>query len=484
MIYPLILDQKQKVKQKQTQHLMMSPKMQQAIHLLELPILELTQAIEQELEKNPLLEYETDDDAEDSVEEKPEPETPEKEVEFDERQFELLRQLDDEFRDHLAESGPYNPKLTSDEIKLRTYLESNLLAEPSLYDHLMGEAREAFSTAEDIKIAEILIGYIDEQGFIKTPLAEIAATFSLNKKDVERVLFVIRTFDPIGIGSKDVQEAMLTQLKNQNKADSLTYKIVESHFDDLLHNRLPIIQKKLKISYDKLHAIIENELAKLEFHPLASFTPAIAATLIPDVHLTQEGEKFVVEVNDLNLKPLRINRKYLRLLDDETISVETKTFIKEKVLSAKWLMKNISQRGDTLTKIANFIGNYQTNFFSSPDGVLQPLVMKAVAQELGLHESTIARAIADKYIDTPRGIFPFRHFFSKGYTDQAGKDVSSKTICQHITDLIKKEDKQKPLSDEALSIKISSLGITCARRTVAKYRTQLKIGNTQQRRHY
>lgn len=482
LIYTISLEQKLKVKQKQTQHLMMTPKMQQAIQLLQLPLMELSQVIEQELEKNPLLEFEEVQG--DTVEEKAEVETPEKEMEFNERQFDLLRQLDDEFRDHLAESGSFNPKPNSDDEKLRTYLESSLFAEPTLYDHLMAEAREAFSNEKDLELAEILIGYIDDQGFIKTPPNEIADCFSKKIKDVERILTIIRTFDPIGIGAANVQEALLTQLKCQNKTNSNAYKIVELYFDDLLHNRLPLIQKKLKLSYEDLHEIIEKELSKLEFHPLSSFSSAPAPTLIPDIILKAEGETFISEVNDFNLKPLRINRKYFKMLDDESISLETKTFIKEKLLSATWLMKNISQRGETLAKIANFIGEYQKDFFSSPEGALTPLIMKSVATELELHESTIARAISNKYIETPRGIFPFRHFFSKAYIDEDGKDVSAKTIGHHISTLIKNEDKSKPLSDEALSNKIRVLGITCARRTIAKYRTQLKLGNAQQRRHY
>lgn len=461
---------------------MMSPKMQQAIQFLQLPLMELSQAIDQEIEKNPILEYETEEQ-EDSVEEQPEAETPEKEINFDEHQFDLLRQLDEDFRDHLAESGPYNPKPNDNDLKLRAYLESNLLSEPTLYDHLMAESREAFSDPEDLAIAEILIGYIDEHGFIKTPLSEIAECFSKKEKDVIRVHAVLRTFDPIGIGSKNVQEALLAQLKDQNKSDTLAYKLIENHFEDLIHNRLPILQKKLKISIETLHDTIE-ELKKLEFHPLASFSHQNAPTLIPDIRLIANGENFNVEVNDFSIKPLRINRKYLQLLDDETVPAETKAFIKEKLISAKWLMKNISARGETLTRIANFIGQYQKEFFASPEGTLTPLIMKAVANELELHESTIARAVSNKFIDTPRGIFPFRHFFSKAYTDIEGHDVSSKTVCQLIEELIKNEDKNKPLSDELISAAIQKEGITCARRTVAKYRTQLKLGNTQQRRHY
>lgn len=484
MSYPLIFNQQQKQKQKQTQHLMMSPKMQQALQFLQLPLLELEQVIEQELEKNPILEVDEETLAEEANEAEPKEPEPEAEMAFDEHQFELLRQLDDEFRDHLAESGPYIPQYNIDQEKLRAYLENNLISTPSLYDQLMAESREAFSDSEDLIIAEILIGYIDDQGFITTPLEEIASFFSKKIKHIERVLKVIQTFDPIGIGSKNTQEALLIQLESKGKKNSVAYKLVKNHFNDLLHNRLPQIQKKLKISFDKLREIIETELGKLEFHPLASFSHTPAPTLIPDIVLRKDEERFVAEVNDKNMRPIRINRKYLRLLEDSTTPEETKKFIKEKLISAKWLLHNISQRGETLSNIANFIGNYQKSFFAAPDGQLIPLIMKSVAEELGLHESTIARAIANKYIDTPRGIFPFRHFFSKSYTDDKGGNISSKTVLQHIRDIINKEDKHYPLSDEAISEKIKSMGISCARRTVAKYRTQLKLGNAQQRRHY
>lgn len=482
MNYPIILDQKQKAKQKQTQHLMMSPKMQQAIQFLQLPLMELAEVIEQELEKNPILEFEEAEAT--SAEEPQEQEMPEKEMDFDERRFDLLRQLDDEFKDHLGQSDTFVPKMSSDDAKLKSFLESSLVAESTLYDHLMAEAREAFSNKNDLAIAEILIGHLDENGFIKTPTAEIAACFSKKEKDIVRVLKVIRTFDPIGIGSKNIQEALLLQLKEQGKQDSISYQMIKSHFDDLLHNRFPLIQKKLKISAAKLHEIIEKELSKLEFHPLASFSKASAPTLIPDIKLQEEEGNFVVEVNDFNLKQLRINKKYLRMLDDPSIPLETKTFIKENLISAKWLMKNISQRGETLIKIGQFIGKFQKDFFASPDGVLAPLIMKVVAEELELHESTIARAVSNKYIDTPRGIFPMRHFFSKAYIDESGNDVSAKTICQYISEFIENEDKKTPLSDESISVKIQEMGITCARRTVAKYRSQLKLGNAQQRKRY
>lgn len=481
MPYPLSLDMQPKQTQKQSQRLMMTPQMQQAIHLLQLPLMELTQMIEQEVEQNPVLEYMPEEEDQEESEEK---ESLEKEMEFNDKQFEILRQLDEEFRDFFSESGQYIPKRSSEEEKKKVFLESLVQEEPSLNEHLMQQAREEFSDPEELKIAEAIFGYIDENGFLKTPLNEIAICFSFDLSKTEKVLKTIQTFDPIGVGSSNVKEVLLTQLKAKGLKNSLAYQIVENHFDDLLHNRLPIIQKGVKASLKEIKEAIQNVIAHLDLHPGTSYSKVEAPTIIPDVRLRQEGEKLIIDINEDHLQPLRLNRKYLRMLDDPNLPNETKDFIRTKILSAKWLMKNIFQRSDTLHRIAEFLLKYQHQFFLDPSGSLKPLTMKVLGDDLGLHESTIARACANKYIETPRGVFPFRYFFSNSYSDEKGNDISSKTIKKLITEWIEKEDKHKPLSDEDLSKKISQMGIQCARRTVAKYRRELKFGNTQQRRAY
>lgn len=485
MSYPISLDQKAKQEQKAIQRLMMTPQMQQAIHLLQMPILELSQAIALEMEQNPLLEYiqdEEEEEEEDSYEE--EEGDPEKECEIKDDEFDKLLQLDEDYRDFFSESGPFLAKRTEEEEKRRNFLENSVQARPSLRDHLMAQAREAFSEQGDLAIMEILIGYLDEQGFLKASLEEIATCFSLSVAKVRHVLNILKEFDPIGIASKNVQEVLLKQLHAKGKWNSLAYEIIDKHFDDLLHNRLPQIEKSLKVSAQKIHEVIKAEISKLELHPAAAYTKSEAQTLVPDVTLRQEGEGLTADVNEEFIHPVRLNRQYLKMLEDKSLSDESKEFIKSKIVSGKWLMRNVYQRNETIAKIANYLGKKQKEFLLGDESALIPLTMKEVANELELHESTIARAVADKYIETPRGIYPLRFFFSNAYASERGEDVSSKTVRNLIAQMISEEDKKKPLSDESISKQIQSTGITCARRTVSKYRKELKLGTAQQRRKF
>lgn len=483
MSYPLSLDQKAKQEQKAIQRLMMTPQMQQAIQLLRMPVLELSEAIALEMEQNPVLEYiQEHEEDEDSIPK--EEEDPEKECEFEENQIDKLLKLDEEYQDLFNESDAFISRRTTEEEKYKTYLESSIQDHPSLHDHLMMQAREVFSEQEDLNIAEILIGYLDEQGFLRTSIDEISTCFSFPVKKINHVLTILKGFDPIGVASKNVQEVLLKQLEMQGKSMSLAYKIIEKHFDNLLHNRLPQIQKALKVSAQRIHEVIDNEISKLELHPGASFSKVEAITLIPDATLRQDGDLLVADINEEFIHPIRLNRQYLKMLEDKTVSEESKEFIKSKIVSGKWLMRNVHQRNETITKIANYLGKKQKDFLLGNGMGLIPLKMKEVASELELHESTIARAVQDKYIETPRGIFPFRFFFSNAYVSEKGEDVSSKTVRDLIANIINEEDKNKPLSDEAISKQVQSKGITCARRTVSKYRKEMQLGTAQQRRRY
>jgi RNA polymerase sigma-54 factor len=488
MSYPISLDQKAKQEQKTVQRLMMTPQMQQAIHLLQMPVLELSQAIAIEMEQNPVLEYIQDDqeeeEEEDSLEEPKKEEDSEKECEFEENQLDKLLQLDEEYQDFFNESGSFVSRRTAEEEKYKAFLENSIQDHPTLCDYLMEQAREAFSDPQDLSIAEILVGYLDEQGFLTTSLEEISTCFSLPVSKIRAVLDVFKGFDPVGIASKNVQEVLLRQLAVRGKSKSLAYKIIEKYFDDLLHNRLPQIQKALKVSAQKIHEVIQNEIANLELHPGAAFAHSEAQTLVPDAALRQDGDLFVADVNEEFVHPIRLNREYLKMLEDKSVPDESKEFIKSKIVSGKWLMRNLHQRNETITKIANYLGKKQKEFFLGGTGTLTPLTMREVAAELELHESTIARAVADKYIDTPRGIYPFRFFFSNAYTSEKGDDVSSKTVRNLVAQIINEEDKKKPLSDEAISKQVQSMGITCARRTVTKYRKELRVGTAQQRRRF
>jgi RNA polymerase sigma-54 factor len=487
------LNQKNTQNLKQMQRLIMSPQMQQALALLQLPVMELSALIEAELEQNPILETITEEqqdpdlkqiesEVEESNEERNTP--VEKELAFDDHDFEIMKQLDEDFKDHFNESSSYTNKRTLDDDKLATYLENSIHSEISLFGYLMKQAQETFSTEEDLKIAESIIGSLDDRGLIQTPLEEIAILNNFPYDRITEVLHEIQNFEPPGVGAQSIQETLLIQLRHQGKKNSLAYTIVEGHYQDLIHNRIPLIQRNLKCSAQEITNALEKDITKLDLHPGTSFSHEVVQQIIPDVAIYQEEEALVVKIPEDYLPSFRLNSRYLKMLEDETLTTETKDFIKQKLLSAKWLMRNIYQRNETLEKIAKFLVDKQADFFLNPDGKLMPMTMKTLADELSVHESTVARAVSNKYLNCPRGILPLRSFFTNTYITDQGEDISSDTVKEVLLKIIYAENKKKPLSDEAIAASIKAQGIQCARRTVAKYRALLNIGNAQQRKKF
>lgn len=487
------LQQKPSQNIKQLQRLIMSKQMQQAIHFLQVPVQELTPLIDAELEQNPVLENveneENDSELsqleEENLEEScDQDQVPEQELSFDERDFEILRRLDEDFRDHFAEAGSVSAKPRSEQDKLQTFLESSIESKETLFEYLIRQAREAFDNEKQLDIAETVIGNIDSAGFFNTSLEEIAVLKQCQADDVEKVLKIVQTFDPIGIGARGLQESLIIQLKSRGKEHSLAYQIIERHFDDLLHNRIPTIKKGLRCTAEEIEQAVSHDISILDLHPGTQLSTQEASVIIPDAVLKLEDDQLEVSVNDDSMPRLRLNSRYMRMLDDPELSKETKDFIKQKIVSAKWLLRNIMQRNDTLERICKSLAKWQEDFFLSPNGSLVPLTMKTIADELEVHESTIARAVSRKYIDTPRGLLPLRSFFTSSLSTNKGTDVSAKTARDLLADMIANEDKRHPLSDEAISTMIKEKGINCARRTVAKYRASLNIGTAQQRRKF
>jgi RNA polymerase sigma-54 factor len=478
---------------RQMQRMIMSPQMQQAISILQMPIIELSEKLEAEIAENPLLESSDEDSPENRILEEEEEcwkeaeevqeFTPEKELRFDDQNFEILKRIDDDFRDYLGDGNSYI-KRSSEEEKLKTFMESSLCGHTTLFGHLMMQARETFSTENEQAMAEAIIGNFDNSGFFEESLAEIALLNNFDEKDLTHVLEEIQHFEPHGVGARNLQESLLIQLQAKGKKDTLAYQIIAELYQDLLHNRIPQIQKALGCSSKELTQAIEGEIAKLELHPSSGFNDSVASAIVPDATVYQEDEKLLVSINDDPLPQLCFNRRYLRMLDDPTLSLDTRNFIKQKILSAQWFFQNIHQRNTTLERIAQSLAKRQYPFFSQHDGKLTPLTMKMLAEELNLHESTIARAVVNKYLHTPRGLFPLRYFFTNAYQSSEGEDLSSATVRDKLQALITAEDKMKPLSDEALSLMLQAQGICCARRTIAKYRRALEIGNAHQRKKF
>jgi RNA polymerase sigma-54 factor len=492
MSYSVLLDlhNKQSQQLKQSQHLMMSPQMQQAINLLQVPVMELSTMIEAEMENNPILEIMDEEamgdrDLEDEVqEERMQEETPvEKEISFDERDFEIMKQLDEEFRDHFSESGGYNTKVGSQEEKLRTFMESSISEKITFFEFLMRQARDVFDTKEDIGVAEVIIGNLDGRGFLEMPLEEISLLHNVDIVAVKRVLKAIHTFEPYGVGAVDVRSSLLIQLECIGKKRSLAYTIIEKHYEEVLHNRIPIIKKKLGVSGEEIMAAIHDDVAPLNIYPGNWSDDDAVNHIAVDVSVSREKDNLVVKIDDEYVPSVKMNSRYIKMLEDEAVPDETREYIRSKVASGKWLLRNIYQRNETLLRIMEYLVDYQRAFFLSSNGCLRPLTMKSVAEKLELHESTVARAVANKYVESPRGVVLMRSFFTNAYVTNEG-EVSSRTVKNVLLEIIKKENRVKPFSDEAISSLIKDKGIPCARRTVAKYRKEFNIGNASQRRVY
>lgn len=441
---------------KQIQRLILSPQMQQALHLLQLPILELTTVIEEELAHNPLLE------ADDRHEE-----------------CELLRKAEEEMRQPSCQGQ-------REEEDLKAFIENTVAYESSLFHHLIQQAQETFENPEKRSLAEWVIGNLDPDGLLTSSLEDLALFSNATLEEVEEVLAAIQTFEPLGVGARNLQEALMIQLRGKGKEQTLAFRIVERHYDDLIHNRIPFIAKSLSRSPEEIKQTILDEISLLDLHPGTNQPHGhyrqVIQPIIPDVLIHQQNGRLSIEINDERIPHLRLNHHYLRMLENSQLSEETRAYIQEKIASGKWLLRNLHERHHTLYRIAEELMKTQRDFLTRPDGKLIPATMREVAEKLELHESTIARAVANKYVSCPRGIFSLRSFFSHAYVTEEGENISARTVKELLVKLIKEENPKKPLSDETLSSLIKSKGIPCARRTVAKYRQELGIGNTSQRK--
>lgn len=435
--------------------------MQQALHLLQLPVLELETIIEEELTQNPLLE---NSDAEGSI---------------SDEELDLLCSIEEDIR------APSSPEKREEE-DLKAFIENTIAYEHSLFDHLMNQAYETFDDPETRRLARAIIGNLDHDGFLSTSLEEIAGLAGSTSALLLPILQEIQTFDPLGVGAHNLQEALLIQLKGMGKGEGLAFRIVEDHYNDVMHNRIPVIAKALSCSVQEIRTTISQEIAALDLHPgtnqVGGHYQQIVHHLTPDLSITYEEGKFSIEINEEDIPNLRLNRSYLNMLHDNSLPEETRAYIHEKIASGKWLLRNLYERHQTLRRIAEELVLNQASFLSSPKGQLLPLTMKEIAEKLELHESTVARAVSNKYVSCIKGILPLRTFFTHSYTTDSGENISSHSVKELLIHFLDNEDKHLPLSDEILSHMIKEKGIPCARRTIAKYRQELGIGNTAQRR--
>lgn len=452
--------------QKQQQSLTLTPSLRLALEVLRIPLAELEMYLQQQLEENPLLEK-TEDPSE--LEGAPEIEplhdstvaSDDDPADDFETNISELWQENDGFNPSQQEE-PFAPSVVSKSLPLHDYLLHQLYSQ-----QLDGQTKRA---------AEILLNWLDPDGYLYSPLEEISQSEEIPVCDLEKGLAVIQRFEPAGVGARSLTECLLIQLAHRGDGNGLAAQIIWDHFDLLVKQKWHQLASKLRIHIDALQEAVQT-IARLDPKPARNFSGEVSLPVTPDLIMRQAKDGYEVEVNDESLPKLILSSTYRQMLRSPSSSFETKTFIREKMRQGSWLIKAIEQRKQTLLSIARCVVQLQKDYFTQGIQFLRALTQEEISKMVGCHPSTISRAIAGKTIQTPYGVVPLETFFGGGISlpEQDGKKLPSRTIQAEIENLIARENPEKPLSDHALALILREKGYPVARRTVAKYRTQLKI---------
>jgi len=475
--------------QRLSQSLVLSPQMQQSLALLQAPTLELKALVERELEQNPVLEEVAEPETE--LPDKPTPEDDaapaeppfeaaseqgqgtEAPVDDFQVEFDRLVQLDQEWRDHFAQTNVSVSRSPEEEEK-RQFMFDSLTAETSLAEALMEQIREADLTDEQRGIAELIVGNIDDYGYFKTTIAELSGSTSLPVEKISEVLKIIQTFDPPGVGAGDLRECLMLQLERADRRESLEYRIIRDFMNELGKRRIPDIARGTSHSVDGVQAALAR-IARLEPRPGRAFLPDTDQYVLPEVFVQKSGDEFTVTTNDEHIPHLRISNTYKDLMAQGENSPEVKDYIRDKIRAGKFLIKSLHQRQQTISSIAREIVKRQGDFMENGVAQLKPMTMAQIAEVVGVHETTVSRAVSGKYMQTPQGVFEMRFFFTAGLHTTGGADISNASVKDMVAEIFKNEDPARPLSDQEVLKMLVAKGITIARRTVAKYREELNI---------
>jgi RNA polymerase sigma-54 factor len=464
----------------QTQNLslqqVLAPQLQQSLLILQAPLLELRNLVQQEMETNPVLE-----ELANEADEKEEAKTNSKDEDF-KAEFDQLAKLDEEWRDYMAQSSSYSGRSQEQEDKRQFFFDS-IATQETLQQHLMGQLNQTVLDGNDRKTAELIIGNIDDNGFLQTTPEDMALNTGIPQEDFENMLTLIQSFYPPGVGARDLRECLLIQLKREGKQTSLEYKIISDHMQDLGKRRFPEIARRIGITVEQVQKCANN-IAQLDPRPGAIFAQAPQNYVLPDVTVEKVNGTYQVILNGEQIPHLRISNTYKDIMAQDGNGSEVKDYIRDKIRSGKFLIKSIHQRQQTISNIAHQIVSRQREFFDHGSSHLKPMTMVQIADAVGVHETTVSRAISGKYMSTPQGVFEMKYFFTPGYQTASGESMSNTSVKEAILDLVKGEDGNSPLSDKEIVEILSKRGIPIARRTVAKYRTELNILPSNMRRKY
>ncbi|MCK4546257.1 MAG: RNA polymerase factor sigma-54 [Candidatus Eisenbacteria sp.] len=477
------MDLKLELRHKLQLRLVPTAKIQQALKLLQVPALELEQLLKQEMMTNPLLEEmeeQEEEEEEEEQEEEPGPEASEStegdEASAPDAETETTDANPDEFdwEAFLQDDyeGPRGEREAPPEDRLERVGQNTV----SFQDHLLGQLRLAITDPEDYEIGAFIIGSLDDRGYLTIENEEIAETLGVEPGDVARVLRIVQTFDPSGVGARDLGESLLIQLRAMNVEDPLPEQVVSEHLEALKQKRYNEIAKRTHTSLEQVRGAADV-ISRLNPHPGFEYSVEAARPILPDLIVDRVGEDYIVSLNDRSVPRLRVNQAYADYLSrpDSGDGNKTREYILEKLNSARWVIKAIEQRRRTMVRVMETIVECQQGFFDHGAEHLKPLTRQHVAERVGVHEATVSRATSGKYVQTPRGVFELKYFFSAALATDSGDEVSARRVKMQITELVEKEDRERPLSDQQIVDLLKREGIRVARRTVAKYRDQMNI---------
>lgn len=465
---------------KLSQQLIMTPQLQQAIKLLQMSRMELNELVQEELLENPVLEELTEQREAQStgVEEATTPEARAHEAKKEEIDWERY------LENRSAEAPMPSVRRSTDEEL--PGLEATLSTSEDLTDHLGWQLRMGDFVEDERRFAALVIGNLDEDGYLKIEgvapeevVPRLAAEADLDPEDAEEVLAMIQQFDPLGVAARSLEECLMIQAKHFGM-DDLVLRVISNHLSDLEKRRYPAIAKALECSLDEVYDVAQI-IAELEPRPARRFQTDEPRYIVPDVYVHKVGDEYYVVSNDDGLPKLRISGFYRSAMADNP---KAKEYIQDRLRSAQWLIRSIDQRRKTIVKVTECIVEKQRDFFDKGIEHLKPMILRDVAETVGMHESTISRVTSNKYVHTPRGTFELKYFFNSAIKRDHQNDIASESVKQAIKGIIGGEDPRAPLSDQRIVEILSQDDIKIARRTVAKYREMLGILSSSKRKKY
>ncbi|MDH4232331.1 MAG: RNA polymerase factor sigma-54 [Nitrospirota bacterium] len=468
---------------KLAQKLVLTPQLQMAIKLLQMPQLELSQTINQELVENPFLEEQSEAASSEELSYEEKESLAEIKPDSDDTELSLEKLAHFSSDDYFEERGSDGRDLgyfTSGNVTHPSY-EYFLSSAPDLFDHLVWQLRLSKEAEQIREVAEVIIGNIDENGFLRISDEEIAELANTDMETAKKAVTLVQGFDPPGIAARDVRECLQLQLRSMNLQGSLAENLIINNLDLLAKRKYSLLAKEYNVSEEDIMAAVKI-IESLDPKPARKFSTASANYITPDVFIVKADNGYQIILNDEGLPKIRINNYYQRLLKQkDSIAKEERQFLEDKLRSAIWLLKSLDQRNKTIYRVTESILIFQKDFFDRGVNALKPLNLKDIATELSLHESTISRVTSNKYLACPHGIYSFKYFFSNAIPSDSG-ELSSTSVKEMIRKIICEEDSSNPLSDMRIVDIFKSKNITIARRTIAKYREELKIPPQSQRR--